>query len=202
MPPVRGMRCAFGKHAVKGQGVQITDPKIIRFIKKMFPSFWPQQRVCPDCKRVVERIYHDKYSRALYRKRHQLPAVSSTSTSSTSEDIDISRLIQSQGLRRRRKDETSGESTDHGPSTSAAAKARREARRAGPRSPPRRRTNTRRMSSECSTESEESQRALDNHQRRIRNVRMPEVQPVVRTARFVQLNRDVMELYLARFSGG
>lgn len=183
MTNARGMRCPFGNHTVKGEGVLIKDPKIVRFLQRLDPSFRPQQRVCASCKAQVVAIYREKYKRAVEKKRRMLSIrtsdlISSTSSSTT---FDVGQLANTE----------SSMSSDNRPCTSAEAKARREAKE----------RQKRRSSQRHCSDSEEWQEAQNSHRKRMQNVRLPEVQPISPT-QIVQLNRDVLEWYVQGITGG
>lgn len=213
MAPAQCIRCPFGNHNVKGRGVQITEPNIVRFIQKRNPYFRPQQLMCAECKRKVLAIYREKYKRALELKRRSLSIrISDLSLStSTSVNFDPGQLAETQTSSSNR-DNTCSTSTDYGPSTSAAAKARRDARNKKRKSPKRvsfkhkknKLTSSEEKcssSSETDSDSENWQRAQNSHRKRMRDVRLPDVQPILPT-QLIQLNKDVMEMYMQGLTGG
>lgn len=116
MSSSQGMLCPLGddEHLLRGPGVYITNPRHISFVKKMFPNFRPREKVCQECKAMVEKIYKIKYKRALeLRKSHSstssLPNVSDVSketiTETSTEDSDQPTTSREAAERQRRREE-------------------------------------------------------------------------------------------------
>ncbi|XP_073840090.1 uncharacterized protein [Musca autumnalis] len=110
------MLCPLGdeKHILRGPGVYITNPRHISFVKKNFPNFRPREKVCEECKMLVEKIYKIKYKRALELRRSRsatpsLPSISDVSketlNSSTTEDSDKPTTSREAAARQKRREE-------------------------------------------------------------------------------------------------
>ncbi|XP_013097543.2 uncharacterized protein LOC106080650 [Stomoxys calcitrans] len=83
------MRCAVGDHELV-DGVNVTDPKIINFIKKLHKDFRTLSVICKNCKRHAEYMYEVKMKRAIAKAREKrssrsnIDSVSSAHISSSS----------------------------------------------------------------------------------------------------------------------
>nr|XP_014088455.1 uncharacterized protein LOC106616359 [Bactrocera oleae] len=82
MVRVRGVKCAISSdgHLLKGDGVLITNPKHVEFVRKRRKDFRPEYRVCGECAKVLTHLYNMKLKSAIEKKQSHSLTVSSSSS--------------------------------------------------------------------------------------------------------------------------
>lgn len=84
------MRCSLGNHEVD-EGCFITEPRYIRFVKRVFFEFRPQSMVCSRCRKSVIYMYNKKVKNLRQKLR-------SINVESTNTDDSITNLVQQKPL--------------------------------------------------------------------------------------------------------
>ncbi|XP_036326619.1 uncharacterized protein LOC118739423 [Rhagoletis pomonella] len=91
MVRIRGERCAISSdgHLLDGEGVVISNPKLLEFARKRKVDFRKESLVCAKCAISLEKIYEYKI-RCAIEKKNQLKSLAISSSSSLD---DFDRLV-------------------------------------------------------------------------------------------------------------
>uniref|UniRef100_A0A1A9W1X6 Uncharacterized protein n=1 Tax=Glossina brevipalpis TaxID=37001 RepID=A0A1A9W1X6_9MUSC len=91
------MRCPLGNHQVEGP-VHITEPELIKFTKRGFHGFRPQNEVCNTCKQSVIFMYNRKQQHLrtkLSNIRREMRESNTISSLEKSSEDSFDRLVKS-----------------------------------------------------------------------------------------------------------
>ncbi|XP_054733595.1 uncharacterized protein LOC129241355 [Anastrepha obliqua] len=101
MVRIRGVKCAISTdgHLLSGEGVLITNPKLLEFARKRRVDYRPENRVCAKCAKSLEQIYEYKIKRAIEKKNQRKSLTISSSSSLDDFDHLVYRTPRTKHLR-------------------------------------------------------------------------------------------------------
>ncbi|KAM7352263.1 uncharacterized protein ACRADG_004882 [Cochliomyia hominivorax] len=180
------MFCPLGSHLLRGSGVFITNPRLIRFVNKFFPDFLPFEKVCEKCKQDIGIAYEYKMKRAIASRALNASQISSNTTD---ESTDLEKQTDQRNTNTAKVQKrslvpvtsTSTEDDDGQPSTSVQAAAKRK-----------------RIEERQKSKQKENPLAINIQ----RGARLPHIQPVAKRRQFVHANPDIMDIYIRGMTGG